>query len=161
MTSDYVVGSNNVPDEVFRQRSEILTLTKGSLDKDEYDNQFTVYIMVRHNGVLQASCRLLNTGSHYTMLQGTFQSMFPLVRVRSPSIWECSRVVSTGASGVLECLINACKEWGRVNEASAFLGLYEAKAGRVYRAHGMKLLDIADYTSKKTGVLKLALWPME
>ncbi len=66
------------------------------LELDDYDNEAAVYLMARdvEDGSHRGSVRLLpTTGAH--MMEGVFSDLCPDGAIRSPNVWEISRLVAT------------------------------------------------------------------
>jgi N-acyl-L-homoserine lactone synthetase len=161
-------------EEMYKQRKLIFHDEKGwslniinkNYEIDEFDRDDTTYIFcLNEKDDLIGSVRLLNTTSPH-MVDTSFQTMFPGIVIRSPTIWEASRfaVISdtrrqpNGVSrAACEILQGMCL-FGLENGISQILSVYDAPMTRLYRRCGLRNIVVGRHTSREHGSAFLGLW---
>ena len=133
---------------------------------DEYDYQQPVYVISTNDGIThQGSLRLLpTTGPH--MMDGPFISFFDTDPIRSPVIWECTRLcvpANTKKSSyemkraTFDLLLASCKLGIKIG-IKQFIGIYESKLEKIYKNCGWEPTQLASSTDIKGNEIKLGLW---
>jgi len=155
--------------EMFRQRKVTfydqkgwdVKITADGLEIDEFDRDDTIYLCsLSPNGELQGSVRLLNTVTDH-MAVSVFQNMFPGLVIRSPTIWEATRLVvfnnqrlqPNGVShAACEILLGMC-QFGLEYGVSQMTAIYEATLHRVCRKCGMNNIVLGRYLEQKPSII--------
>jgi acyl homoserine lactone synthase len=139
--------------EMFRQRKVVfydqkkwdVKITPDGLETDEFDRDDTVYLCcMGPKGELLGSLRLLNTVTDH-MAVSVFQDMFPGLIIRSPTIWEVTRLVvyddphiqPNGVSRATCELLLGLSLFGLEYGVSQITAIYEATLHRVCRRCGL------------------------
>ena len=160
-------------DEMFRQRKKIfidqkkwdISAVDGEFEIDEFDRDDTAYVCSLHpDGSLAGSIRLLNTLTDH-MASGPFQTLFPELIIRSPTIWEATRfavpddprIQPNGVSrAACEVMLGACL-FGLEHGVSQLIAIYEAPMARIYRKCGVRHYVLGRHRSAEHGAVHFAL----
>lgn len=128
-------------------------------ERDEYDDINPLYIIVSNTlGLHEASVRLLPTVGK-TMVEDHFLHVTDGVRIRSPSIWECTRfcvspeanphstskIFAAGAKVMNEFFVEHC------------VGVFDRKMLLVYRRIG-SVPTVIGWSSGDFGTVGVGLW---
>lgn len=161
-------------DAMFRQRKAIfidqlkwdLEPTNGIYEIDEYDRDDTAYVCsLLPNGDLAGSVRLVNTTMDH-MASKAFQHMFPGLMIRSPTIWEGTRLAvpedhrlqPNGVSrAACEVILGTCL-FGLDHGISQMTAIYEAPMARIYKKCGLTHYVLGRHKSKEHGLVHFGLW---
>jgi N-acyl-L-homoserine lactone synthetase len=160
-------------DEMFRQRKQVFIDQKkwdlkpidGEFEFDEFDRDDAVYICsLAPNGDLLGSIRFLNTTTDH-MASTVFQTMFPGLVIRSPTIWEATRFAvpedrrlqPNGVSvATCEIIVGMCL-FGLENGVSQMTAIYEAPLTRIFRKCGLTHIVLGRHRSEAHGALHFGL----
>lgn len=161
-------------DAMFRQRKSIfidqkkwaLTPVNGEFEFDEFDRDDTVYLCsLLPDGTLAGSLRFLNTTTDH-MASSVFQHMFPGLTVRSPTIWEATRLAvpddnrlqPNGVSrAACELHLGMCL-FGLEYGVSQMTAIYEAPLARMFMKCGLSHIILGRHRSEEHGSLHFGLW---
>lgn len=162
--------------QMFRQRKQVFIDEKkwdlkpvdGEFEIDEFDREDTAYVCsLLPNGDLAGSVRLLSTATEH-MAATAFKDMFPGLTVRSPTIWEGTRLavpndrrlqpngVSVAACEILLGIALFGLEYG----ISQMTAIYEAPLARTFKKCGIRHFVLGRHRSPEHGAVHFGLWDM-
>lgn len=136
-----------------------LAATKDGYETDQYDRSDSIYIIsVDENGRHKGSMRFLPTNGS-TMVSDHFSYVIPGIEIKSPSVWECTRLcVSQHAepSTAVSLLAGSAKMM-REFKINAFIGVFNAATERVYKRFSSEPIVLGSNYSP-AGKVSVGLW---
>jgi N-acyl-L-homoserine lactone synthetase len=160
--------------QMFRQRKQVFIDEKkwdlkpvdGEFEIDEFDRDDTAYICsLLPDGSLAGSVRLVSTATEH-MAATAFKDMFPGLTVRSPTIWEGTRLAvpndrrlqPNGVSlAACEILLGICL-FGLEYGISQMTAIYEAPLARTFKKCGIHHFVLGRHRSPEHGAVHFGLW---
>lgn len=161
-------------DAMFRHRKTIFIDQKkwdlqpvdGEFEIDEFDRDDAVYVCsLLPDGTLAGSVRLINTTTDH-MAGTVFQHMFPGLTVRSPTIWEVTRLAvmddtriqrNSVSRAACEIHLGMCL-FGLEYGISQMTAIYEAPLERILARVGLQHIVLGRHRSPQYGALHFGLW---
>jgi len=161
-------------DAMFRHRKMVFIDQKkwdlqpvdGDFEIDEFDRDDAVYVCsLLPDGTLAGSVRLINTTTDH-MAETVFQHMFPGLTVRSPTIWEVTRLAVVDNSRIQANSVSraACEIhlgmclFGLEYGISQMTAIYEAPLERILTRCGLQHIVLGRHRSPQYGALHFGLW---
>lgn len=160
--------------EMFRLRKQILidqkqwdlVPTDGEFEVDEFDRDDAAYVCsLMPDGSLAGCVRLISTATDH-MAETVFREMFPGLTVRSPTIWEGTRLVAindrriqpNGVSLAVCEIFLGIALFGLEHGISQMTAIYEAPLARTFKRCGIHHLILGRHRSPEHGSLHFGLW---
>ena len=154
-------------DSMFRDRADQFKTRLGwevsvddnGFERDEYDALNPLYVIWQEqDGTHGGSMRLLPTTGP-TMVCDHFAHLIGEARVTGPDIWECTRfcLSRNGSSRAAAALMLAGGEVMRNFGVAQYLGVFDARMERIYRAIGSEPRIVGSQGEGRTRI-SLGLW---